>query len=349
MARAAWCSATAACTFMIETAMNQAPASSPMPLPPHEAETVEDATTDAWSDTPLVPADSVAGRALGIVIAIMTFLAALTAGFAIVLSDASHQWRGAVATEMTIQVSPRASRDIEADAAKAAEIAASFPGVGEARAFSRAQSEELLTPWLGAGLDLSQLPVPRMIVVRRDQDKKLDEIGLRAALDAALPNAVLDNHGAWMQRLDTMAQVVVGAAGGIFLLVLTAMGLAVGFATRGAMAGNREIIETLHYVGAADGFIARQFQLHFLRLGLRGGAVGGGAAIALFLALGFFSRQWATSAGGEQAEALFGAFSLGWGGLGVIAAISVGVALLAGFMSRQIVYRSLGSYSRRGK
>src|SRR5271165_3542915 len=120
---------------MIETAMNQAPVSPPLPLPPHEAKADENTTTDAWNDTPLVPADSVAGRALGIVIAIMTFLAALTAGFAIVLSDASHQWRGAVGLEMTIQVTPRPSRDIEADAARAAEIAVSFPGVAEARAF----------------------------------------------------------------------------------------------------------------------------------------------------------------------------------------------------------------------
>jgi cell division transport system permease protein len=139
-----------------------------------------------------------------------------------------------------------------------------------------------------------------------------------------------------------MAQVVVGAAAGILVLVLTAMGLAVGFATRGAMAGNRDIIEALHFVGAADGFIARQFQFHFLRLGLRGGAVGGGAALLLFLALGFFSSQWATSAGGEESQALFGGFSLGWAGVAAIAAISLGAALLTGFMSRGIVYRSLG-------
>jgi cell division transport system permease protein len=298
---------------------------------------------DVWRHTPLVPAESVAGRALASVIAIMTFLAALTAGFAFVLADASHEWRGSVGQEMTIQVTPRPGRDIEADAAKAAQIASGFSGVTEARAFTRAQSEELLSPWLGAGLDLSQLPTPRMIVVRRDRQAPLDEIGLRAELDAALPNAMLDNHGAWMQRLDTMAQVVVSAAIGIFLLVLTAMALAIGFATRGAMAGNRDIIEALHFVGAADGFIARQFQFHFLRLGLRGGVAGGLAAILLFWTLGFLSRQWTTSASGEQAEALFGSFSLGWSGVAVIAGISLAVAVLTGLMSRAIVYRSLGS------
>jgi cell division transport system permease protein len=297
---------------------------------------------DSWRGTPLVPAETVSGKALASVIAIMTFLAALTAGFAMVLADASRDWRGAVGLEMTIQVTPRPGRDIEADAANAAKIATSFAGVAEARAFTRQESEELLSPWLGGGLDLSQLPTPRMIVVRRDRQTALDEIGLRTALDAALPNAVLDNHGAWMQRLDTMAEVVVSAAIGIFLLVLTAMALAVGFATRGAMAGNRDIIEALHFVGAADGFIARQFQFHFLRLGLRGGVAGGLAAIVLFLALGLLSRQWKASAGGEQAEAMFGSFSLGWSGVAVIAAISLAVALLTGLMSRAIVYRNLG-------
>ncbi len=298
----------------------------------------------AWSQTPLVPAETVAGKALAIVIAIMTFLAALTAGFAIVLAGASHEWRGEVGLEMTIQILPRASRDIEADVAKAAQIAAAFPGVAEARAFTRKESEDLLAPWLGAGLDLGQLPVPRLIVVRRDPKKPLDAAGLRAALDAALPDAVLDDHGAWMQRLGTMAQVVVGAAAAIFLLVFVAMALAVGFATRGAMAGNREIIEALHFVGAADGFIARQFQFHFLRLGLRGGAAGGGAAVALFLLLGLLSRQWTASAGGEQAEALFGSFSLGWTGLAAIVAISLAAALIAGLMSRAIVFRALRGF-----
>ncbi len=307
------------------------------------ADNAERPPTENWGDTPLVPASSVAGGALAMVIAIMTFLAALTAGFALLLSQASQDWRGQVGLEMTIQIMPRPGRDLDADSRKAAEIAEKTPGIAAARPMDKAQSEELLAPWLGAGLDLSQLPVPRMIVLRRDQTKKLDEIALRAALDAALPNANLDNHGAWLQRLSTMAQVVVASALGVFVLVLTAMGLAVGFATRGAMAGAHEIIEALHFVGAADSFIAGQFQRHFLRLGLRGGFLGGGAALAIFLGLAALSRQWTASAGGEQAEAMFGAFSLGWGGMASIVGLSLGVGLLTALMSRIIVHRNLRS------
>ena len=61
-------------------------------------------------DMPLVPADSIAGRALVVVIAIMTFLAALTAGAAILIADASSGWQSEVAREMTIQIRPAAGR-----------------------------------------------------------------------------------------------------------------------------------------------------------------------------------------------------------------------------------------------
>ena len=108
-----------------------------------------------------------------------------------------------------------------------------------------------------------------------------------------------------------MAHATVAIGLVIFALVLTAMLLAVAFATRGAMAGNKEIIEILHFVGAADGFISRQFQNHFIRLGLRGGAIGGGIAILFFFFTGHVLGLWRTTASGEQIEALFGSFSLG--------------------------------------
>ena len=50
------------------------------------------------------------------------------------------------------------------------------------------------------------------------------------------------------------------------------------------MAGAREIVEVLHFVGASDSFIVRHFQRYFFRLSAQGTGVGGAAAILLFLA-----------------------------------------------------------------
>ena len=262
------------------------------PLPPTPA------AARLKRDMPLVPSDSIAGRALVTVIAIMTFLAALTAGVAILIADASHDWQNDVSREMTIQVRPIPGQDLDAATKKASDIAKAAAGIASVDPYSKAESEKLLQPWLGAGLDLSDLPVPRLIVVKLDPSTRVDTAALRRSLEADVPGASLDDHRVWLARLATMAHATVAIGLVIFALVLTAMLLAVAFATRGAMAGNKEIIEVLHFVGAADGFISRQFQRHFLRLGLRGGAIGCGLAILFFcLAAG---RQ---ASGGRVPEA----------------------------------------------
>jgi cell division transport system permease protein len=297
------------------------------------------------SEIALVPEASIAGRALVTVVAIMTFLASLTAGAAILISDASRGWQDEVAREMTIQISPTAGRDLDADSAKAVELARAMPGVASVRAYTKAQSEELLQPWLGSGLDLSELPVPRLIVVVLDKQERLDIAVLRKTLSGAIPGTAIDDHRLWLERLAIMAKSVVFAAAVIFALVLAAMILAVGFATQGAMAGNREIIEILHFVGAADSYISRQFQRHFFRLGLRGGAIGGGLAILAFFASGAVAAWLRATPGGDQLEAMFGDFSLGENIYAAIALIAAGIAIVTGFVSRVIVFRHLRDLS----
>src|SRR5271156_99117 len=292
-------------------------------------------------DVPLVPADYIAGRALVVVIAIMTFLACLTAGGALLIAQASQGWRADVSREATIQIKPRSGADVEALVSKATEIAARSPDVADVHALSKSDSERLLEPWLGQGLDLSKLPIPRLIVVHMRAPRQADLDSLRAALADPAPQASLDDHRLWLSRLDTMADVIVLFAGALFALMIVAMATAIGFATRGAMAGNREIIEVLHFVGAEDRYIARQFQTHFMRLGLRGAAIGGAAAALFFLAASLFSALSYGSAGGREIAALFGAFSLTAGAYVAIFVICAAIAALTGFLSRQIVFNHL--------
>jgi cell division transport system permease protein len=290
---------------------------------------------------PLIPGDSVTGRALVVVIAIMTFLACLTAGAALLVADASQAWRSDVLREATIQVKPRTGGDLESLVAKAVAIATKTPGVDSARALSQAESEKLLEPWLGAGLDLSQLPVPRVILLRLRGQRSEDLATLRSALASAVPEADLDDHRTWAARLGAMADAVVTLAAALFVLMIVAMGTAIGFATRGAVAGNREIVEVLHLVGASDAFIAREFQTHFRRLGLRGAMIGGLAAIAFFAMASLLSFWGAHSPGGEEMSAMFGSFALGSRGYLALAAVCVAVTLLTGLLSREIVMRHL--------
>ena len=222
----------------------------------------------------LIPENTMAGNALTIVVAIMCFLACLTLGSVTLVRDASREWQGDILREVTIQVRPSDGRDSAADAAKAASIARLFPGVASAEVLSDQESNALLEPWLGTGLDLSDLPVPRLIVVRVSDPDRVDLAELGLKIKAEVPTATLDDHRAWTSRIQTMASATVLVGLSILALVFVATILSVVFATRGAMAGNKDVVSVLHFVGAEDGYIAREFQRHFLMLGLRGGLFG---------------------------------------------------------------------------
>jgi cell division transport system permease protein len=295
----------------------------------------------ARRDGDIVPKDSIAANALAAVVAIMTFLAAMTSGGVAMLIASAGDWKSEIAREMTIQVRPIAGRDIEAEVAKAAEIARATAGVLSVRSYSRQESERLLEPWLGPGLTLDDLPVPRMIAIRVVPNEEPDLPELRLALAREVAGASLDDHRGWIERMSRMAATAVAGGLVVFALVLAATVLSVTFATRGAMASNRPIVEVLHLIGAEEAYIASQFRRHFLTLGLKGGAIGGGAAMLLLATAGPIGNMFVGTPGGIEAAALFGSFSMGWGGCLMIAGEVVLIALITAVTSRQIVLHTL--------
>lgn len=297
----------------------------------------------ATSGRAIVPPQSVAGRALVSVVAIMCFLACLAVGALAVVREAAHDWQVDVSREATIQIKPIGDTGMEIRLARALSLARETPGVRSARLVDERESSALLEPWLGQGLDLSTLPIPRLVVVELEDPATADLSGLRSALAKEIEGAVLDDHAVWAARLRTMAGAAVLVGIGVVGLVFAAMVLSVVFATRAAMAGNREVIEVLHFVGAEDAFIAREFRRHFVRLGLQGGSIGGGAALVFFVVAGLIVSNGHGEALADQARALFGGFSIGWSGvLGVGLVVAV-VTALTGITSRATV---LGHLSR---
>jgi cell division transport system permease protein len=291
--------------------------------------------------SPIVPRTTISGRALVGVVAIMTFLASLTAGAVMLVRSAASDWQADVAREVTIQIRGADGRDLDAEVANAVGIARAFPGIAEVRPFSKAETMRLLEPWLGSGLQFSDLPVPRMIVVRTAAGAVPDLPKLRALLANQVPDAVLDDHRGFLVRMRAMASAVLVAGLVVLALVLLATVLSVMFATRAAMATNRTIIEVLHLIGAKDSFIATHFQQHFLRLGFKGGLIGGGAAIFLFLLADFASRWLVVTAAGDQFVAMFGTFSIGLlGHLAVLVQIGL-VAAVTALTSRHTVRRTI--------
>src|SRR5689334_22944160 len=131
---AGWCCTKAGCTFTND------------PVPRMNAMTHQALPSDLpgrdlpVSRTSIVPGDTIAGRALIAVVAIMTFLAGLTLGAVILVRSAAIEWQSAVAREVTIQVRPVEGQDINSEVKKAADLAIATPGITGVRAYSKAES-----------------------------------------------------------------------------------------------------------------------------------------------------------------------------------------------------------------
>jgi cell division transport system permease protein len=291
--------------------------------------------------SPIVPRASISGRALVAVVAIMTFLASITTGTVLLVSASAAEWQSEVASEITAQVRPQAGRDLDRDAAAAAEAMRSQPGIVQVKPFSKDDSARLLEPWLGSGLSIEQLPVPRVIVARVQPGTTLDLAALRSRVTQVAPSASVDDHRAWIERMRSMTGATVFAGIAILALVIVATIISVSFATRGAMAANRPIVEVLHFVGAGDSFIANRFLRHFLRLGLEGGLIGGGAAM---LAFGFSESIAGWFSGtpvGDQFAALLGTFSLPPSGYLVLAVQALLIGVITAWASRRTLFATL--------
>lgn len=288
---------------------------------------------------PIVPPQSVARRALLALVAIMSFLACLTVAAVTLVGERADNWQRQIADEVTIQIRPSDTNPIDEAVARAVDIAAQTPGVRSATALSADDAARLLEPWLGSGFDRSELPVPRLIAVSVTAEADLAALARR--LGEEVSGASLDDHGLWLERLASMARIT--TFGGFFILslVIAATALCVVFATRGAMAGNRDVIEVLHFVGAEDSYVAGEFQRHFLILGLKGAGIGGVAAMSLFAPLGIFARLQGPTPEEAQLRSLIGGVTIGAPGYIGTALTIILIAVIIAATARLTVRRTL--------
>jgi len=300
--------------------------------------------TRRGSAAPIVPEHGVAGRTLLLLITIMSFLSAVTLGGVVLVQKSAIAWSADVGREMTIQIRPVEGEVMESNLRTAVSLAETTPGVATARALTLEESQALLEPWLGAGLDLSVIAIPRLVVVQLADPVDADIAQLERNLQA-IKGASLDTHAAWRQQLNTMAGTVVVSGLLVLGLIGVATVLAIIFATRGAMASNREIVDVLHFIGASNKFIAGEFQGRFLSIGLQGGLLGAVLATLFFFLIGTAAGSILPAEATTQMGFLFGTFILGLDGVIFVALVIPVIAALTAITSRMTVRRYLSEAS----
>jgi len=260
-------------------------------------------------------------RWLMVVVAVLCFLASITAVGAVAANRAAHGWAHQLRGEATVQVRPRVDETGPTAAARAAETLAGVKGVAEAEAMDRKAAEALLRPWVGEAA-LPDLPLPYLVTVRLDPKAPASAPTLSRALAEAGLDATVDDHSLWRGEVERSAGVITALAGAAFLLIAAATAAVIAYATRAGMAAQASVIETLSLNGASDSYVAGLFQRRFGGLAAQAGALGAGVA-ALLLAL-------LRLIGGEAG--LTPALPLAFSDLAILIAcplLAFGVALLA--------------------
>lgn len=218
-------------------------------------------------------------RFLPWLIAFMTFLAALSVAGLLMLKQISNTFEYNSHNSMTIQIP--AGETSEADIENVAKVLMALKkadGVISTKKVSNSETRKLLRPWLGNTAGTNSIPIPQIIDVKIDRDSNINADTLTNLLTPTAAGITVDDHSQWLTSLvDILQSTELITLGVVFLITLATIGTVV-FTTRTGMGIHRQTIEVLHFVGAHDEFIARQFATQAFIVGLHGSL--GGVALA---------------------------------------------------------------------
>ncbi|HMB76844.1 MAG TPA: hypothetical protein VKN76_10615 [Kiloniellaceae bacterium] len=225
-------------------------------------------------------------RLLPALLALLVFLAGMALFTVFAMHRIAAQWDKGEAGELTVQLPPAnglGQNDVAAAATamdRAIEILKATPGVTLVDQLSEAEIDRLLAPWLGTAEASHSLPLPQLIAVSLDPAAPPDVEALAAAIQAAVPDALVEDHRRGLQSLVSLARWLRGLSWAVVALTFIGCMLTVALVTRMGLAAHGRVIELLHLMGAEDSFVARQFQWHAFKAAAVGGPIG------LLIALG---------------------------------------------------------------
>ncbi|MEO0673038.1 MAG: ABC transporter permease, partial [Pseudomonadota bacterium] len=209
----------------------------PLP-PPGDFDVAPASTRDGQGRSghaPIVPARSVTGNSLTLVISIMCFLACLTAGAVYLMNQSAAAWLQNIASEVTVQIEADEKADIEARMLEVNAYLRQQRGIAATTIIPQATSRALLEPWLGSSDALEALPIPRLIAIQIDRNQPPDFETVRGELTKRFTGVSLDDHRQWQRQIKTVTNSFALGGLAILLLVGAATTAIIVSATRSAM------------------------------------------------------------------------------------------------------------------
>jgi cell division transport system permease protein len=259
------------------------------------------------------------------VIAIMSFSIMLIAASGLALASTAALVGRSIEARYTLQV-PGGGANL----GKLVEAVRATPGVTSIEAVPERDMRQTLERWLGPEAQSAELPVPALIDFDATTGVKLSPLEQRAR--AIAPGARIVAHRDSVGPLLHSLRLLQWVAFGLVLLLSIAAAAAVVLAARGALDTHRFTIEVMHGIGATDIQVTHLFQRKILIDALAGSLAGAFAAALVLLLL---------ASGAALAGELTGGATLGPVDLAVLALLPFALTILATWVARTAVLRSL--------
>lgn len=224
---------------------------------------------------------------------IYMYLFVIVLAIVMAVNAMATNWENDIMGAITVQIIPVEDENKHIDTEKTLEqqnkvlqFMENVSGVKSVRILDSQDIEKLMTPWLGNKVDISELPIPALLDVGLKDDGSINYDEVTRGLKQITPNASIDNHRLWLNRLLKFAASLKHTAMLVLLMVAGICALSIYYSTRTSLWINKESLEILHVVGAPDKYIAKQYALNYAKIGFFSGILGLLVAVPCIILVG---------------------------------------------------------------
>lgn len=215
------------------------------------------------------------------IVALMVYLATISLLISLTINSTLNHWDQGFSNKLTIEIAPAVMSFSEGnlqineqEAEEAIRILRHYPGIKTFRLLNRAEMLKMVQPWFGQNDPLQELPLSTLIDVEVNDHDQFNVDFLKKKIQEKLPNATVEDHQIWKKGLFNMAYTIKTISILVVLFIFIAAIFTITFTTQTSLIIHKHIIHILHLMGAKNQYIAKQFQIHTLYLGLKGSFVG---------------------------------------------------------------------------
>ncbi|MBQ7633344.1 MAG: FtsX-like permease family protein [Alphaproteobacteria bacterium] len=190
-------------------------------------------------------------------------------------------WEKDITGSITVQVLPveDENKKIDTDKTqleinKVLQYMENVSGVKSVHVLDVKSIEKLMTPWLGNKVDITSLPIPQLMDIQLDEDVEINYDEITRNLHKITPNASIDNHRLWLNRLLKFANSLNSLALAVLTMVIIICAFSIYYSTHTSLGINMNSIEILHIIGAQDDYIAKQYAHSYAKIGFFSGVIG---------------------------------------------------------------------------